>query len=54
MEKNGYTTIKIRSDVVTEFIDPLVGTHGFDSRTDVIKEAVKDLIKKYQVTTTIQ
>lgn len=42
-----YTTIKIPNDLVAE-IDALVGTHGFRSRAEVVKEALRHLFMQYK------
>jgi metal-responsive CopG/Arc/MetJ family transcriptional regulator len=42
-----YVTIKLPKDLVDEALDPLVGTHGYSSRTDVIKDALRRLAEKY-------
>ena len=44
----GYVTIKLPRDIVDESLDPLVGTHGYSSRADVIKDALRRLEEKYQ------
>ena len=46
--KPEYTTIKLPSNLVEEALDPLVGAHGYSSRTDVIKDALRRLSEKYQ------
>ena len=45
----GYVTIKLPCDIVKEILDPLVGTHGYSSRADVIKDALRRFAEKYQV-----
>ncbi len=49
-KKPEYTTIKMPTNLVEEALDPLVGTHGYSSRTDVIKDALRRLSEKYQTT----
>jgi len=44
---NEYTTIKIPNDLVAE-LDVLVGTHGFRSRAEVVKEALRRLLMQYK------
>jgi Arc/MetJ-type ribon-helix-helix transcriptional regulator len=46
---NGYVTIKLPCNIVNEVLDPLVGTHGYSSRADVIKDALRRLSEKYQL-----
>lgn len=41
-------TLKLPEKFVQEFIDPLIGTRGFDSRPEVVKEALRKLIDVYQ------
>ncbi len=43
-----YVTIKLPSNIVNEVLDPLVGTHGYSSRADVLKDALRRLSEKYQ------
>jgi Arc/MetJ-type ribon-helix-helix transcriptional regulator len=47
-----YTTIKIPSEI-TKCIDKLVGKHGFSSRAEVVKDALRDFFKKYPETALI-
>ena len=49
-KKTEYTTIKLPTNLVEEALDPLVGAHGYSSRTDVIKDALRRLSEKYQTT----
>jgi metal-responsive CopG/Arc/MetJ family transcriptional regulator len=49
MAKIAYVTIKLPCDIVKDVLDPLVGTHGYSSRTEVIKDALRKLAEKYQV-----
>jgi Arc/MetJ-type ribon-helix-helix transcriptional regulator len=42
-----YTTIKLPNSIVKD-MDKLVGKHGYSSRADVAKDALRDLIKSYQ------
>lgn len=42
-----YTTIKLPNDIVMD-IDNLVGKHGYKSRADVVKDALRDLLNHYQ------
>jgi Arc/MetJ-type ribon-helix-helix transcriptional regulator len=45
----GYITIKLPCNIVDEVLDPLVGTHGYSSRADVIKDALRRISEKYQL-----
>ena len=45
----GYTTIKLPHNIVNEVLDPLVGIHGYSSRADVTKDALRRLSEKYQL-----
>ena len=40
---SGYVTVKLPRDLLRE-VDKLVGTFGFRSRTEVIKQAVREYI----------
>ena len=40
---SGYVTVKLPRDLLRE-VDRLVGTFGFRSRTEVIKQAVREYI----------
>jgi Arc/MetJ-type ribon-helix-helix transcriptional regulator len=42
-----YTTIKLPNDIVID-MDKLVGKHGYKSRTEVVKDALRDLLNHYQ------
>jgi len=44
-----YTTIKLPNNLTAE-IDKLVGKHGFSSRAEVVKDALRTLLKKYPET----
>ncbi len=43
-----YVTIKLPCNIVAETLDPLVGNHGYSSRADVLKDALRRLSEKYQ------
>lgn len=43
-----YVTIKLPKNLVDE-IDKFVGTYGFVSRTEVVKEALRRLFQQYHV-----
>jgi metal-responsive CopG/Arc/MetJ family transcriptional regulator len=45
---NKYVTIKLPRNLVDE-IDKFVGKHGFVSRTEVVKEALRKLFQQYQL-----
>lgn len=40
-----YTTIKLPNEIVAQ-IDQLVGKSGYKSRTEVVKEALRDFFKE--------
>jgi len=42
-----YTTIKLPNDLVTT-MDKLIGKHGFKSRAEIVKEALRDLLNRYK------
>jgi Arc/MetJ-type ribon-helix-helix transcriptional regulator len=42
-----YTTIKLPNDLVTS-MDKLIGTYGFKSRAEIVKEALRELLTKYK------
>jgi hypothetical protein len=46
MPEEDYSVIKLPKDLVEE-IDRYVGTHGYKSRAEVVKEAVRDLLRHY-------
>jgi hypothetical protein len=43
-----YVTIKLPKNLVDE-IDNFVGKHGFVSRTEVVKEAIRRLLQQYNL-----
>lgn len=43
---NGYTTLKIPQQLADE-VDALVGKHGFTSRAEIAKEAIRRLLQEY-------
>jgi len=45
---NKYVTIKLPKHLVDE-IDNFVGRHGFVSRTEVVKEAIRRLLQEYNL-----
>jgi metal-responsive CopG/Arc/MetJ family transcriptional regulator len=47
MTENDYVTVKIPRDLATE-VDDLVGTHGFRSRGEVVKEALRKFLQQYR------
>lgn len=49
LKADEYTTIKLPNDLVTT-IDKLIGKHGFKSRGEIVKEALRDLLTQYQET----
>jgi hypothetical protein len=44
-----YTTIKIPNDLVN-LMDHLIGRHGFKSRGEIVKEALRALLNHYCIT----
>jgi metal-responsive CopG/Arc/MetJ family transcriptional regulator len=44
---NEYTTLRLPKELVNE-IDKIVGKHGFTSRAEVAKEAIRALLKEYE------
>jgi len=42
-----YTTIRLPNDLVTS-MDKLIGTYGFKSRAEIVKEALRELLTKYK------
>ena len=49
-KKQEYVTIKLPKTFVDEILDPLVGAHGYSSRTEAIKDGLRRLSEKYQKT----
>lgn len=43
---NRYVTIKLPNEIVKE-VDKLIGKHGFRSRGEIVKEAVRRLLDHY-------
>jgi len=48
-----YTTIKLPNDLVSS-MDKLIGTYGFKSRAEIVKEALRDLLAQYKTPNTIE
>jgi len=46
-ENNVYVTVKIPKDLAKE-VDKLVGKHGFTSRGEIAKEAIRKLLQMYK------
>lgn len=44
-----YGAIKLPENLLKE-VDKIVGKHGFDSRADVVKDALRDFFNKYPET----
>jgi Arc/MetJ-type ribon-helix-helix transcriptional regulator len=42
-----YTTVKLPNDLAI-CVDQLIGKHGFKSRGEIVKEALRDLLKYYE------
>jgi Arc/MetJ-type ribon-helix-helix transcriptional regulator len=49
-KKEVYITVKLPKTLVDEILDPLVGAHGYSSRTEAIKDGLRRLSEKYQKT----
>ena len=41
-----YIPVKLPDDLVAE-MDKLVGSHGFRTRAEIAKEAIRNLLRKY-------
>ena len=42
-----YTTVQIPNDLLAE-VDALIGKHGFKTRPEVVKEALRILLDQYK------
>jgi len=47
MKRETYTGVALPDSIIRE-IDVLIGKHGFVSRAEIIKEAARDIIRKYK------
>ena len=47
MNQNEYVTIRIPKNLAKE-IDSLIGKFGFTSRAEVVKQAVRNFLEKYE------
>ena len=47
MSQNEYVTIRIPKNLAKE-IDGLIGKFGFTSRAEVVKQAVRNFLEKYE------
>lgn len=47
MSEESHVTIKVPKELVAE-MDRLIGTHGFRSRGEITKEALRRLLKEYR------
>lgn len=45
--EGNYTTIKLPNDLVVS-IDKLIGKHGFRSRAEIVKDALRELLSQYK------
>jgi len=45
--EGSYTTIKLPNDIVIE-MDQLIGKHGFTSRAEIIKDALRELLTHHK------
>ena len=50
-EKSEYVIIKIPADLVKE-IDAVLGKHGYRSRAEFVKDAVRALLRHYAASST--
>ena len=46
--EGNYTTVKLPNDIVAE-MDKLIGKHGFKSRSEIIKDALIELLNQYKI-----
>jgi metal-responsive CopG/Arc/MetJ family transcriptional regulator len=47
MTEENYVTVKIPSDLASD-VDGLVGKHGFKTRAEIVKEALRKLLQDYK------
>lgn len=47
MSKNEYATVRIPKNLTDE-VDTLVGSFGFTSRAEIVKEAIRRLLQEYK------
>ncbi len=45
-QEDEYATVRIPKNFAAE-VDKLIGTHGFTSRAEIVKEAIRELLEKY-------
>jgi len=45
-QRDDHNTVRLPEDLTDE-MDRLIGKHGFRSRAEIAKEAIRDLLKKY-------
>ncbi len=48
-QKDNYATVRLPQDFAKE-MDKLIGKRGFTSRAEIVKEAVRELLSKYEET----
>lgn len=48
-QKDHYKTVRLPRDFAVE-IDKLIGTHGFTSRAEIVKMALREFLKEYEYT----
>lgn len=46
-KKVKYTLLKLPKDLVDE-VDKIVGKHGYRSRTEFVKDAIRSLLREYE------
>jgi len=49
MKNNEYATVKIPRSLI-KVVDKLIGKHGFTSRAEITKQAVRELLQEYKPT----
>jgi len=49
VNQKDYAAIKIPRSLATE-VDKLIGKHGFTSRAEIVKQALRELLREYKPT----
>lgn len=47
-DETKYSSVKVPNSLLTQ-ADTLIGKYGYKSRTEIVKEAVRDLLAKYHI-----
>jgi metal-responsive CopG/Arc/MetJ family transcriptional regulator len=47
-EENDYTVVKIPTELANEIDNELIGKHGFKTRAEVVKEALRQFLRQYR------